>query len=137
MFFFKKKFTKFKGKHLCWSLFFNKDWGLGPATLLKKRLQQNFFLWILWSVKNTFFTEHFPKTFSFSNLSRSQFHYFQRSFLHLFEPSFVRKIDKNSQFWYFFSLQIRLIGTLCHCECILYCRSYINTRNHVLFMQKY
>ena len=33
--------------------FFNKDSGLRPATLLKKRLQQRFFLWILWS-----FEEH-------------------------------------------------------------------------------
>ena len=31
-------FTKFKGKHLCQSLFFNKVTGLNPATLLKKRL---------------------------------------------------------------------------------------------------
>ena len=31
-------FTKFTGKHLCQSLFFNKVAGLRPATLLKKRL---------------------------------------------------------------------------------------------------
>ena len=29
---------KFTGKHLCQSIFFNKDAGLRPATLLKKRL---------------------------------------------------------------------------------------------------
>ena len=40
---FLKNFTKFKGKHLYWSLFFNKDSGLRPATLLKKRLQQRYF----------------------------------------------------------------------------------------------
>ena len=33
-----KNFTKFTGKHLCQSLFFNKVAGLRPATLLKKRL---------------------------------------------------------------------------------------------------
>ena len=33
-----RKFTKFTGKHLCQSLFFNKVAGLKPATLLKKRL---------------------------------------------------------------------------------------------------
>ena len=33
-----KNFTKFTGKHLCQSLFFNKVPGLRPATLLKKRL---------------------------------------------------------------------------------------------------
>ena len=33
-----RNFTKFTGKHLCQSLFFNKVAGLMPATLLKKRL---------------------------------------------------------------------------------------------------
>ena len=33
-----KNFTKFTGKHLYQSLFFNKVAGLRPATLLKKRL---------------------------------------------------------------------------------------------------
>ena len=33
-----RNFTKFTGKHLCQSLFFHKVAGLGPATLLKKRL---------------------------------------------------------------------------------------------------
>ena len=33
-----RNFTKFTGKHLCQSLFFNKVAGLRPATLLKKRL---------------------------------------------------------------------------------------------------
>ena len=33
-----RNFTKFTGKYLCQSLFFNKVAGLSPATLLKKRL---------------------------------------------------------------------------------------------------
>ena len=33
-----RNFAKFTGKDLCQSLFFNKDAGLRPATLLKKRL---------------------------------------------------------------------------------------------------
>ena len=33
-----RNFTKFTGKHLCQSLFFNKVAGLRPPTLLKKRL---------------------------------------------------------------------------------------------------
>ena len=33
-----RNFTKFTGKHLCQSLFFNKVTGLRPATLLEKRL---------------------------------------------------------------------------------------------------
>ena len=34
-----KNLAKLTGKHLCWSLFFNKVAGLRLATLLKKRLQ--------------------------------------------------------------------------------------------------
>ena len=34
----RRNFTKFTGKHLCQSLFFNKVADLRPATLLKKRL---------------------------------------------------------------------------------------------------
>ena len=33
-----RNFTKSTGKHLCQSLFFNKVAGLGPPTLLKKKL---------------------------------------------------------------------------------------------------
>ena len=38
-----KNFSKFTGKHLCRSLFFNKVAGLTPATLLKKRLRHRCF----------------------------------------------------------------------------------------------
>ena len=38
-----KNSAKFAGKHLCWSLFFNKVAGLRPATLFKKRLQHRYF----------------------------------------------------------------------------------------------
>ena len=37
-----RNFTKFAGKHLCRSLFFDKVAGLRPATLLKKALAQVF-----------------------------------------------------------------------------------------------
>ena len=50
-----KNFERLTGKHLCQSLLFNKVAGLGPASLLKKRLRIGVFLKIL---KNTFFTEH-------------------------------------------------------------------------------
>ena len=33
-----RNFTKFTGKYMCQSLFFNKVAGLGPVTLFKKRL---------------------------------------------------------------------------------------------------
>ena len=38
-----RNFTKFTGKNLCQSLFFNKVAGLRPATLLKKWLWHRFF----------------------------------------------------------------------------------------------
>ena len=38
-----RNFTKFTGKHLRQSLFFNKVAGLSPTTLLKKRLWHRFF----------------------------------------------------------------------------------------------
>ena len=38
-----KNFTKFTGRHLCQSPFFNKVAGLRPVTLLKKRLQRRCF----------------------------------------------------------------------------------------------
>ena len=40
---FLSNFTKFKGKHQCWTLFLNKGSGLRSATLLKKRLQEKCF----------------------------------------------------------------------------------------------
>ena len=33
-----RNFAKFTGKHLCQSFFLKQNWGLSPATLLKKRL---------------------------------------------------------------------------------------------------
>ena len=39
-----KNFARRTGKHLCQSLFLNKIAGLGPATLLKKRLWHRCFL---------------------------------------------------------------------------------------------
>ena len=38
-----RNFSKFTGKHLCQSLFFNKFAGLTPVTLLKKKLWQRCF----------------------------------------------------------------------------------------------
>ena len=37
-------FTMFTGKHLCWSLFFNKNTGLEACNFIKKRLQHRCFL---------------------------------------------------------------------------------------------
>ena len=65
-----RNFTKFTGKHLCQSLFFNKVAGLRPATLLKKRLWHrcfpvNFVKFLRTPfLQNTFFTEHLWTTAS-------------------------------------------------------------------------
>ena len=54
-----RNFAKFIGKHLCQSLFFNKVAGLGPATLLKKRLWYRCFpLNIAKFLKTPFLTKH-------------------------------------------------------------------------------
>ena len=53
-----KNFSKFTGKHLCQSLFFNKTTCLRPATLYKKRLVQVFSCGFCKIFKNNFLTEH-------------------------------------------------------------------------------
>ena len=54
-----RNFTKFTGKHLCQSLFFNKVACLTPATLLKRRLWHRCFpLSFVKRSENAFFTEH-------------------------------------------------------------------------------
>ena len=54
-----RNFTKFTGKYLCQSLFFNKVAGLRPATLLKKRLCHRCFPESFVKFRSTpFFIEH-------------------------------------------------------------------------------
>ena len=54
-----RNFTKFTGKHLCQSLFFNKVAGLRPATLLKKRLWHRCFpVNFVKFLRTPFFIEH-------------------------------------------------------------------------------
>ena len=66
-----KNFAIFKGRHLCWSLFFNKVGGLQACNFIKKRLQhscfpvkiakflktpilKNIYKWVLLSFRKTF-----------------------------------------------------------------------------------
>ena len=54
-----KNFAKFTGKHLCWSLFFNKFGSLRPATLLEKRRQHSCFpVNFAKFLRTPFFIEH-------------------------------------------------------------------------------
>ena len=56
---FVRNFTKFIGKHLCHSLFFNKCCRPRPATLLKKRLKHRCFpMNFVKFLTKPFFTEH-------------------------------------------------------------------------------
>ena len=50
-----RNFAKFKGKHLCWGLYFKKVADLSPATLLKMSVQHWCFPKFL---RTPFFTEH-------------------------------------------------------------------------------
>ena len=55
-----KNSTKFTGKHLCQSLFFNKVADISPATLLKKRLWDRCFpLHFAKFLRTLFFTERY------------------------------------------------------------------------------
>ena len=53
-----KNLVKFIGKHLCWSLFYNKVAGLRPATLLKERLQHRCFPEIFAKFLRTSFSQN-------------------------------------------------------------------------------
>ena len=58
-----KTLAKFTGKHLCWSLFFNKVAGLQPSSLLKKRLQHMCFpVNFAKFLRTPFFKEHHSVT---------------------------------------------------------------------------
>ena len=62
-----RNFTKFTGKHLCQSLFFNKVAGLRPAALLKKRLWHSCFpVNFVKFLRTPFFLEHLWATASVS-----------------------------------------------------------------------
>ena len=96
---FLRNFTKFTGKHLCQSLFFNNVAGLRPATLLKRRL------WYRCSPVNfvkfqraPFFIEHPRWLF----LSHHQFVYSFKSF------RFSLRSEKN--FLCYFTSQILKLG---------------------------
>ena len=55
-----RNFTKYSGKHLCQSLFFNKVLDLRPATLLKKRLWHRCFpANFVKFLRTPFYIEHF------------------------------------------------------------------------------
>ena len=102
---FLKNSTKFTWKHLYSP--FNRVSGLRPAALLKKRFHTGDSGKFCEISKNTFSTEHVR------NLSHSFI--LQRSFIYLFKPSFVRKMDKTHNFAIF-----------SFCQYILYILSIVN-----------
>ena len=66
-----RNFTKFTGKHLCQSLFFNKVAGLKPETLLKNRPWHKWFpINFMKFLRTTFFTEHLRWLLLFFHLTQ-------------------------------------------------------------------
>ena len=73
-----KDFVRFTGKHLCWSLFFNKLAGLSPVTLLKRNSNTDVFLRISINLEGVLFWRTFVNGCIFGKcfvrtLSRSEF----------------------------------------------------------------
>ena len=103
-----ENFTKFTGKHLCQSLFFNKVPGITPATLLKKRLAQVFSCEFCEIFKNTFFYRTSPVAAServfFSGKSILT-HFI--SLISFYPP---RKCEKTSVFYVFTSYKMRPVA---------------------------
>ena len=84
-----RNFTKFMGKHLCQSLFFNKVAGLRPETSFKKRPWHRCFPVSFEISKNTFFTEHLSVT---GHVNRSQNYLFHNFSLTRSRGSFALKV---------------------------------------------
>ena len=103
-----KKFHKIHLKTPVSESLFNRLSGLRPASLLKKRLQHRCFQVNFAKFLRTPFL-HNTSVISLSFIS-------QRSFIYLFKPSFVRKMDKTHNFAIFY-----LINPFyaLYCECIL------------------
>ena len=125
-----KNFTKFSGKHLCWSLFLNKVSGLRPSTLLKKRPQQRCFPVHFVNILRTLFLQNTSRRLLLFviHLTVSFF----KKVLHIYSNLLLlEKLTKTHNFVIF-----------SFCSYILYCilwRDFkdqnINTRNHVLLMR--
>ena len=65
-----KVFANFTGKHLCWSLFFNKVAGIIPATLLKRHSGTGVFLWILRNFSEHLFSQNTSPPVAASHVMR-------------------------------------------------------------------
>ena len=96
-----KNFTKFTGKHLCQSLFFNKVAGLRPATSLRKKLWHRCFtVNFVKLLRTTFLKEHLERMLLKTSEKR-QFHH-SCFFLILLKSVvfYVKKIKTyNFQHW--------------------------------------
>ena len=108
-----RNFTKFTGKHLCQSLFFNKVVGLRPATLLKKRLWPRCF--------PVNFVK-FPKTLFLHNTSGGCFWMHSAQERQFFIKDFLSKyknIRKKLQIWSYL-LKKSLIETMAKSKSIVH-----------------
>ena len=67
-----ENFRNFRGKHLCWSLLFNKVAGLQACNFFKRRFQ-HVFSWEIYEIfKSTFFEEHLRKLHLQANTATCQ-----------------------------------------------------------------
>ena len=116
---FLKKFSKFAGKHVSQSLFFNNVAGLRPATLLKKRLWHRWFsVNFAKFLRTTFFIEYLrwlllePSTGKLNKWVKDKFMTFRdrrqvfllmlREFKRINEVIFPLKSSRNLFFFYWF-----------------------------------
>ena len=99
-----RNFAKFTGKHLCQSLFLNKVPGLGPATLLIKRLWHWCFSRSYVKLLRTpFLKEHLLLAASIQNTSRQllvfrnfkKYHKKEECWVPTFSTIVVSKVPKN------------------------------------------
>ena len=79
-------FSKFIGKHLCWSVFFNKAAGFRPETVFKKTPAHVFCCAFSEIFKNTYFVEHLPNGCSLK---------YEREFELTFQSFIVKNCVKN------------------------------------------
>ena len=129
---FLRNFPKFKGKHLCWSLFFNKDSGLRSATLLNKRPQQRCFPVNFVKFSRTPFLQNTSRRILLFLIYLTVS--FCKEVLYICSNLLLfKKIDKNSQFCHLFILQIHFILYNGNAFCTK--DQKINTTDHVLLMR--
>ena len=140
-----QKFTKFTGKHLCQSLFFNEVASLRPATLSKKTLAQVFSCEVCEIFKNTFFTDTFGRLLL--NLNSRHVNQTNLSNNNNNNNNITRKIWISQQSWLVFYGKLLVARHYCYGVAVmclfyrdlldldfLYDKNWSNTRNPLKYI---